>query len=98
MNPVLIIESDGSRAALLVDVCRDLGLPIRHSFDAMEGLLRAADEAPCVILIDEADAKVGTFSISRELRRYNSRCAIPVVVVGEGPALRTSRGAIDRGV
>ncbi|HKQ48860.1 MAG TPA: hypothetical protein VJZ71_12390 [Phycisphaerae bacterium] len=97
MNPVLIIESDGRRAELLCDVCRDLGLPIRHSFDAMEGLLHAADEAPSLVVIDEADDKVGAISISRELRRYNYLCAIPVVVVCKGPTLRSRRGAIVRG-
>ena len=98
MNPVLIIESDCGRAALLRGVCRDLGLRTRHSANPLDGLLLAADDAPCMILIDEADDRVGAFSISRELRRYNSRCWIPVVVVGEGPAERSSQRAIARGV
>jgi CheY-like chemotaxis protein len=98
MNPVLIIESDCGRAALLRGVCRDLGLSTRHSSDALNGLLIAAEEAPCMILIDEADDRVGAISISRELRRYDSRCWIPVVVVGEGPALRSSQVMIARGV
>lgn len=86
LERVLVVEDELSMRTILADCLERRGYRVLTSADGAEGLQRALDEKPDLVLLDLMLPKLDGFAVCRELRRLGFRGRILIL---------TARGRIE---
>ncbi len=82
MKPlVLMIEDDRRFATIHKNVLTTRGFDVSHAVNGDEGVKRAADELPAVILLDIGLPKKDGFQVLQELKADPQTANIPVIML-----------------
>jgi signal transduction histidine kinase len=77
----LVIEDDRRSADLLEVLLEDAGYVVAVARDGAEGLARARDGAPAVIILDILLPRLGGWDVLARLKEHPATADIPVVIV-----------------
>lgn len=81
MSKILFIEDEPTLQKTLGDVLEKEGFEIKTAFDGKEGLEKAKEFKPDLILLDLILPKMDGFAVLREFKKDESLKATPVIVL-----------------
>ncbi len=82
MNPtILVIEDDASMAELLRYNLEHEGFKVAYAADGEEGLMRAQEEPPDLVLLDWMLPMVSGIEVCRRLRRQPETRNTPIIML-----------------
>lgn len=89
---VLVIEDVADQAELLSDVCATAGLNVMTARTGLQGVRRARDLQPAIILLDLALPDIDGWEVCSRLKKDEHTNNIPIVIL----TAREERGGPDR--
>ncbi|MBU2028799.1 response regulator [Patescibacteria group bacterium] len=82
MKKILVIEDDKFLKDLLVKQLEDIGFSVMHVTDCKEGLKKAKEEKPDLILLDLVLPGLNGFEFLKEIKKDSSESKnIPVLIL-----------------
>jgi CheY-like chemotaxis protein len=94
---VLNIDDDAVQRALLNAVFRKLGLEVLQAANGQEGISKARNERPDLIVSDVNLPEMNGFAIMENLRKEPVTATIPVILVTANPNEADQRRARESG-
>ena len=78
---VLLVEDDAALAELLTYTFRKEGFEVVHTPDGEEALVRVAEQAPDLVLLDWMLEGLSGIEVCRQLRRSTETASIPIIML-----------------
>jgi two-component system response regulator VicR len=91
---ILIVDDDHSLVQLVGGILRKEGFDILTAFDGLEGLQKAREEQPDLVILDLVMPKLNGFQALEQLRMSSN---VPVIILTTECAVTTSRNALALG-
>ncbi|HWP94929.1 MAG TPA: response regulator [Gammaproteobacteria bacterium] len=81
MTKVLVIEDSPTELMLMAKWCKEAGYDAVTAATGEEGLRRAKEDRPDIILLDVVMPDRNGFQIARDLKKDQSTAGIPIIIV-----------------
>ena len=81
MTKILIVEDDQDIRELLVDTLNDLGYQVIEAEDGGQGLQKAMEETPDIVLLDVMMPVMDGFEVLEQLQASPDTRSVPVIMV-----------------
>jgi CheY-like chemotaxis protein len=78
---ILLVEDDQNIRNMYLVMLKSIGLDLITASDGQEGLVKARQELPDLILLDVIMTKIDGFTVLEELKKDDSTKNIPVVLL-----------------
>jgi len=76
---ILVIDDSWANCAVLVNLLRPLGFEVQEAYDGHEGLERAQQWGPDLIIVDLVMPVMDGFEFVREIKRYPGFQKVPII-------------------
>ncbi len=80
-SKILVVDDDPNTVRLLQKWCENAGKSVIGAFNGQEGIVKAREELPDLILLDVMLPDIGGMDVVRALRRDSLTSAIPVFFI-----------------
>ena len=94
---VLVVDDSADNRAVLADVLQPLGFEVFHAADGAQGLQRAAELLPDVILMDNVMPVMDGLEATRRLRSQHTLDQVPVIAISASAAKDDMQRAMEAG-